>query len=121
MPTAERVGKNEALFREVNDRIRELNDAFEPSSSHDLKDFVCECSLEGCRDYVRLTMPEYEAVRADPTHFLVAAGHLWTPEFETAVARHERYWVVEKEGVAARAAEEHDERSVPEHDDRRPT
>ena len=105
MPTAERVGKNEALFREVNERIRELSDAFDGSPG-DALDFVCECSLEGCRDYVPLTRREYEAVRSHPAHFLVAAGHLWHAELEHEVTRTPRYWVVEKIGIAAEAAAE---------------
>jgi hypothetical protein len=104
VPTAERVGKNEALFREVNERIRELNTAFDDSTT-DAVDFVCECSLEGCRDYVPLTLAEYADVRADPTHFLVAAGHLWHPDNEREIVRRDRYWVVEKTGRAAEAAE----------------
>jgi hypothetical protein len=103
MATAEGVGKNEALFREVNERIRELNDGFD-NSTEDPVDFVCECSLEGCRDYVPLTLADYADVRADPTHFLVAPGHVWHPDNERDIARHERYWIVEKVGPAADAA-----------------
>ncbi|MBD0330873.1 MAG: hypothetical protein ICV64_12315 [Thermoleophilia bacterium] len=105
MPTAERIGKNEALFREVNQRIRELNEAFETSGAGELTDFVCECSLEGCREYVRLTLAEYEEVRTSAARFLVAPGHQWTPESEREVGRHERYWVVEKLGAAREVAE----------------
>ncbi len=105
MPTAERIGKNEALFREVNERIRELNDAFDASGVREPTDFVCECSLEGCRDYVQLTLTEYEGVRSSSARFLVAPGHLWTPDNEREVERHDRYWVVEKLGAAREAAE----------------
>jgi hypothetical protein len=109
VPTAERVGKNEALFREVNERIRELNAAFDDANG-EARDFVCECSLEGCRDYVPLTMAEYEEVRSEPTRFLVAPGHVWHPENEREVARRERYWMVEKTGKAADEAADADSR-----------
>jgi hypothetical protein len=107
VPTAERVGKNEALFREVNERIRELNDAFDDPRGGPV-DFVCECSLEGCRDYVPLTLAEYADVRAHATRFLVAPGHVWHPENEHEVVRRPRYWVVEKTGRAADVAAEAD-------------
>ena len=109
MATAERVGKNEALFREVNERIRELNEVFDSESASELTDFVCECSLEDCRDYVRLTLAEYRDVRADATRFLVAPGHVWAPDAEDAVTRHRRYWVVQKGGAAAERAAELDD------------
>jgi hypothetical protein len=108
--TAERVGKNEALFREVNERIRELNEAFVASDTGELTDFVCECSLEGCREYVRLTLQEYEGVRAEATRFVVAPGHVWSPGSERDVERHQRFWVVQKVGAAAEVAEEQDPR-----------
>jgi hypothetical protein len=107
VPTAERVGKNEALFREVNERIRELNDAFDAPTGGPV-DFVCECSLEGCRDYVPLTLSEYEDVRSSATRFLVAPGHLWHLESEHEVARQPRYWIIEKTGRAADVAAEAD-------------
>jgi len=104
--TAERVGKNEALFREVNERIRELNEVFDSGSPAELTDFVCECSLEDCHDYVQLTLGEYRDVRAHSMRFLVAPGHLWTPDAEDAVTRRERYWIVEKKGARADGAAE---------------
>ena len=110
METAERVGKNEALFREVNERIRELNQAFVASDTGELTDFVCECSLEGCREYVRLTLDEYESVRAEPARFVVAPGHVWSPDHERDVERHQRFWVVQKVGLAAEVAEDQNPR-----------
>ncbi len=104
MPAASRVGKNEALFREVNERMRELNEVFDGADSAELRDFVCECSRQACRDYIQLTLDEYGHVRSVSTHFLVAPGHVWNAEVEREVARHRRYWIVEKVGRAADAA-----------------
>ena len=81
---------------------------FEPS----MPDWVCECANENCTEAVTLTVAEYEAVRADPTHFLVApsADHV-VAGVERIVERHERYWVVEKAGEAGKLTEVLDDRS----------
>jgi hypothetical protein len=109
--TGERIGKNEALFREVNERIKEVSAGqfgFEPS---DHAEFVCECSLEECHDAVPMTRPEYEEVRANASHFLVAPGHIWSTAAERTVAEYDRFWVVEKNGSARRVAVSENPRS----------
>jgi hypothetical protein len=40
-------------------------------------------------------MAEYEAVRAESTHFAVVPGHV-VPDIERVVAQNDRYSVVEK-------------------------
>ena len=110
MPASERVGKNEALFREVNERIRDVSGEFIAFDGDAPLQFVCECSEEGCNEAVVLTLPEYEAVRADPTHFIVAPGHLWEPHDERVVKEAASYVVVEKAGDAGDVAEEKDPR-----------
>ena len=73
---------------------------------------VCECADENCAEPVQLSIAEYEAVRAEPTHFLVAPDvkHV-SPQVEDVVRREERYWIVEKIEVAAELSEERDPRS----------
>jgi hypothetical protein len=110
VPTSERVGKNEALFREVNERIREISGDLAVFDGEAPLQFVCECSEEGCNEAVALTLAEYEAVRADPTHFLVARGHVWEPKAEHPVEEDEGHTVVEKTGAAGAVAEEEDPR-----------
>ena len=110
MPTSERVGKNEALFREVNERIREVSERVVAFDGEASLEFVCECSEERCSEAVELTLAEYESVRSDPTHFLVAPGHVWQPETERAVRENETYSVVEKIGDAGDVASEKDRR-----------
>lgn len=108
--TGERIGKNEALFREVNERINEVSASqfgFEPSEH---AEFVCECSLEDCHEPVSMTRPEYEEVRANGSHFLVAPGHVWASPVERTVAQYDRFWVVEKNGSAQRVALDEDPR-----------
>jgi hypothetical protein len=93
-PTRERLAKNEALFREVNARIRELSERWDLGEP-DLIAFVCECSRAGCSEPVELTLVEYEQVRAADTHFFVLPGHE-DGRVDAVIARHERYVVVAK-------------------------
>ena len=104
------MAKNEAVFREVNERIRELSERLRSDAPTDLVSFVCECSAVECHQTVELTLGEYEEVRAEPRHFLAVLDHLWEPEFEREVRRTERYAVLEKIGEAADEAEERDPR-----------
>lgn len=109
--TGERVGKNEVLFREVNERIKEVSAANFGFGPADLCEFVCECSLEECHEAVAMTRLEYEDVRVNAAHFLIAPGHVQSPQVERPVAEYERYWVVEKEATARRVAVDEDPRS----------
>jgi hypothetical protein len=109
--TSERAGKNEALFREVNERIKEVSSANFGFGPGDLCEFVCECSLEECHDAVAMTRLEYEDVRVNAARFLIAPGHIQSPEVERAVAEYERYWVVEKQASARRVAVDEDPRT----------
>jgi hypothetical protein len=108
---AERAARNQARFREYNERIEPHNAAHhwvDPPYA----DWVCECADLDCLQPVQLTIAEYESVRADPAHFLVAPSddHVF-PRVERVIEHNERYWVVEKQGDAGDAAERLDERS----------
>ena len=89
----QRVGKNEVLFREVNERLRELGEAF--SLVSDGGDFVCECASSSCTEHVRMPLYAYEEVRAEPTRFFVIRGHQ-VPDYERIVDEHDGYLIVEK-------------------------
>lgn len=97
----QRLALNEALFREVNERIREISSSFTRDDS--TYGFVCECSDPDCTKRVVLTRAEYEDVRSDPTRFVVAKGHVMH-EIEAVVERARDHVVVEKEGPAADVA-----------------
>ena len=100
----ERVARNEALFREVNERIREIT-TYDGDA-----EFLCECSDAGCAQPIMMRLGEYEAVRSDATHFFVVPGHE-LDEAETVVTRGDRYVVVEKRpGILATIAVETDPR-----------
>ena len=104
---AERQGRNESLFREVNERIAEVNESFEVEGR---SEFLCECSREACKDPVSISMAEYEEVRREPTWFFVLPGHE-DARVERVVTGGDRYVIVEKIGAAAEEAEELDPRT----------
>ena len=104
----QRVAKNEALFRRVNERIEEINEAVADASE---SDFLCECGDDDCTSPVSLTLAEYEEVRRDPTHFVIAHGHD-VIDVEKVIRETDRYAVVKKfAGEAERIAVETDPRS----------
>jgi hypothetical protein len=90
---AERLADNESLFREVNERLKELGESF--SVVAEQAEFICECGEAECTERVSLTLREYEAIRADPTRFLVRPGHI-APDIEIVIREDERHAVVEK-------------------------
>ena len=102
----ERIGHNEAVFRDLNERIEAGQWPGEEGSP---AVFLCECARLGCNMLVELTLREYEQIRADARHFVLAPGHE-LPEAESVVERNADYVVVEKQGAAARVAEETDPR-----------
>lgn len=74
--------------------------------------WVCECATEACSVPVQLTVAEYETVRSNPTHFLVAPNDAHVVAgVENVVKRDERYWTVEKVGRAGEVSEKFDPRS----------
>jgi hypothetical protein len=88
--SAERLARNQALYREVNERIIELLES--PSRS---VDFLCECSNESCTETIPMRIDEYETVRAEPTTFAVVPGHE-LPAIEKVVATNSTFVVVDK-------------------------
>jgi hypothetical protein len=101
---AARGARTQSLFRDVNERILEVNEAF--SIALELGDWICECADDACTERVALTMEEYEAVRASPIRFAVApADKHFYPELEMLVLKHQRFWIVEKIGTAGECRE----------------
>jgi hypothetical protein len=96
-----RLAQNEDFFREVNDRINEK------AESHGLDahryEFFCECSDVSCTERVKLTLPEYEYIRADPARFVVKTHHVVT-EIEHVVEQVQDHMIIEKHGEAGRVA-----------------
>jgi hypothetical protein len=109
---ASRAARNQSFFRQINERVNELNEAF--SLVLPLGEWVCECADQSCIERIELSAHDYETVRQNGTRFVVAPGddHVW-PDVEDVTERNERYWVVEKLGEAARVSGDLDPRSHP--------
>ena len=106
---ARRIGRNEALYRAVNDEVHGLNERFAAVSNP--MSAVCECGRPDCDERIELSAAAYEEVRQDSTRFVVKPGHE-EPDVEDVVERLEAYFVVQKrEGGPAELAREADTRS----------
>jgi hypothetical protein len=103
---ATRAAKNEALYREVNERIVELTDTFEAEGL----EIVCECSDRECVETLLITVTEYAAVRAHGNRFAVISDHQ-DRAVERVADQNERFLIVEKVGEAGDAARDLDPRS----------
>jgi hypothetical protein len=103
-----RIGRNEALFREVNERIEHVSQALQVEPER-LR-ILCECGDTSCFEQIEVSLSEYERVRANPTLFFVLPGHEHADVEEIAEER-DAYNVVRKtEGPAAAQARELDPR-----------
>jgi hypothetical protein len=110
----ERRAKNEALFRSLNERLKELDDRLDTSvigaPVGDREEFFCECGRLDCMARVELTRADYDAVREHAERFLVRPGHE-DPEIDRVIETHDRFVVIEKlPGVPAEVAQETDPR-----------
>lgn len=106
---ARRVGLNEAIFRQVNEQIRDLNRTFETEEG--TMTVICECGNSDCAERLELRVQDYERVRSDARHYVIAKGHE-IPSVETVVEQTDGYDVVQKdEGVPAELSRELDPRS----------
>jgi hypothetical protein len=89
-----RIGLNESVFREANERVRELNQAF--ATLTDKLILVCECGIGTCAEKISMSPEAYEELRADSAHFAIVPGHE-IPDVEQVVAKREGYDVVRKD------------------------
>jgi len=106
---ARRIGLNEGVFREINERLRDLDEKF-PLRGESLE-LICECGNAGCDERIQLTRSDYEALRADPRLFAVVPGHE-KQDVEDVVDNRTGYDVVRKHsGEPTRVAEATDPRS----------
>src|SRR5918992_946739 len=103
---AARVAENESIFRRANEKLEERFREFEATG---LTPFLCECGDAACTQVIRLTLDEYEAVRAHGAHFAIVPGHQIL-EAERVVEQNGRYDVVQKLHAGRRVAEARDPR-----------
>ena len=85
------MARTESAFREVNEAIAKTASRFEAEEA----EFICECADPECAHRVSADLEDYEDVRAEATHFLLAPGH-HEPEVERVVERTGEFEVVEK-------------------------
>jgi hypothetical protein len=106
---AERLTHNQALFRDINERVDELLGRTPATAARE--EFLCECASDACVEHITITPEQYRQVRASPVTFAVVAdeAHVFA-DIEEVVARHEGYWIVEKQGEAAEVARAESER-----------
>ena len=105
-----RVGLNEAVFREVNERIEDLTRRFDVGQGE--LDLICECGNADCTERIAMSVSDYEQLRSDPTLFAVVAGHE-EPSAEDVVASRQGIHIVRKPpGQPAEIAEQTDPRST---------
>jgi hypothetical protein len=95
-----RIGLNEALFREVNERLEDVNDTF--SSVSGVLETVCECGDISCSQQLTIPHQDYEHVRSDPTWFAVIPGHELA-SVELVVVSRDGYDIVQKRAGAPAA------------------
>lgn len=101
---AVKAARNQALWREVNERIRLVAE-----DSGDME-FLCECADLECTETIHLSIAEYERIRSSSVRFPIVSGHD-VPEVENVVEETDGYVVVEKNGEAGEEAAKLDPRS----------
>jgi hypothetical protein len=101
---ARRIGENEAIYREVNERIRGISEQLRVET--ETMSIVCECGRADCVERIEIDPGAYARIRASAIMFVMASGHE-DPSLETVVDRTAGYVVVEKKpGGPAELAEE---------------
>ncbi len=100
---ARRLAENEALARDVNERVGEVASSW--YGEGEPLEFVCECSLEDCSERVHLLMKDYRELRSSPHLFALVPDHL-VPEIERAIREVGDALIVEKLGTGRDVAEE---------------
>lgn len=105
----ERIGRNEALFRSINENLEDLNDSMAPMTG--TFELVCECGASDCTEQLRLSPSDYERIRSDGALFVIRVGHS-VPDVEDVVWDGDGFEVVRKRpGGPAELARALDERA----------
>ena len=99
MMDVERNARAQVVYRDLNDRIRELDEAFR---NHGRIEVMCECG-RGCVERLEVPVDEYDRARRESTYFLVTAPHL-ADEVDRVIEDHGSWLLVEAIGVAAEIA-----------------
>ncbi len=106
----DRIAKNEVLFRDVNERVKTVDERLAVPADEDGRwAFICECADIDCADRIELTLREYDKARSHPAQFFIVPEHV-VPDIERIVFRNERFAVVEKHPGGREIAEATDPR-----------
>jgi hypothetical protein len=97
-----RIQRNEDLLRDVNERLRALNEGFSELTGD--FEILCECGELDCNITLSVSRADYERVRGDRSLFIVAPGHEHA-DLEDVIERAPGYSILRKrhrpEGLAA--------------------
>ena len=97
----ERIAKNEAVARKINEQIEQAVESIPPGS---LMHIICECGYEKCDLFIAVTKDEYDRIRNDPRQFCVVGEHVIL-DVEQIVTENDRFTIVEKrQGTPAEVA-----------------
>ena len=99
-PRKKRMGRNEALFRQINEHIVDVSRAL---PNHEQFQILCECARLDCVDKISFTKDGYTAARLGSDTFIVIPEH-HDPEIERVLAKEPSFLVVEKVGEARAAS-----------------
>ena len=91
----QRLALNEAMFREVNERVEAMTKTFDSDTG--TFEIVCECGYIACTERLSVPTSVHERVRSDDTHFLLSPGHD-DATVERVIETFDSYVVVEKDG-----------------------
>ena len=98
--TERRKAANEAVFRNVNERIELLQHSFAVAEREPLQ-MICECDRLDCMERIPVTVDAYEQIRSEPDRFIVSTGHE-DPAVEEVVSVTAAYTIVRKKAGDAR-------------------
>jgi hypothetical protein len=105
-----RKAANEAVFRNVNERIEALQHSFAVAEREPLQ-MICECDQLDCMERVAIGVDAYELIRSQPDQFIVTPGHV-DSEVDEVIGVTSNYLIVrKKKGDARDVAVETDPRS----------
>jgi hypothetical protein len=88
----ERVAKNEAAAREINEQIEQAVESIRPGA---VMHIICECGYDMCDRFIAVMKEEYEEVRDDPRQFIVRDEHVIL-DVELVVEKRDRFTIVAK-------------------------
>jgi hypothetical protein len=91
----DRIEENEKTFRAANDQLLEEWSDMQLTRSRDVL-FICECGDADCRQPMRMTIVEYEALRDDEDTFAIVPGHVVSSS-EHVIAENDRFATVKKQ------------------------